>query len=297
MNLTRNQFDVLSFLEHKKTNPATLPELAKETGLSPETLNTVIAQLRDSGFLDNLFIRAQGLEALEPYRVQRAIFIAAGFGSRLVPITLNTPKPLVRVHGVRIIDTMLDALIATGIQDITIVRGYLWEQFDQLLYKYPDIKFIENQSYNDSNNISSAMCVRDKIKNAYILEGDLVLHNPRLITKYQYTSNYLGAPVVETSDWCLETRDNIITKMKIGGKKCHLMFGLSYWNNQDGTKLAEHIKQIFESKNGKEYYWDQVALEHFINEYRISVRECSLDDICEIDTFAELQRLDRSYLI
>lgn len=43
--------------------------------------------------------------------VKRAIIIAAGFGSRLVPITLERPKPLVVGNGIRIIDTLLDALL------------------------------------------------------------------------------------------------------------------------------------------------------------------------------------------
>ena len=117
----------------------------------------------------------KGLQELEPYRVKRAIFIAAGFGSRLVPITLNTPKPLVRVKGVRIIDTLLDAVIAAGIEEIIIVRGYLAEQFDQLKYKYPMVKFVENPLYNEANNISSVMCIRYLLSNAYILEADLLL--------------------------------------------------------------------------------------------------------------------------
>ena len=50
--------------------------------------------------------------------------------------------------------------LAAGIDDIFIVRGYLAEQFDQLLYKYPRVKFLENPAYNDANNISSAMCAR-----------------------------------------------------------------------------------------------------------------------------------------
>ena len=126
-----------------------------------------------------------GLEALEPYRVKRAVFIAAGFGSRLVPVTLNTPKPLVRVNGTRMIDTLLDAVVAAGIEEIIVVRGYLSEQFDQLLYKYPQIKFIENPIYNEANNISSLMHVRYLLRQAYVLEADLVLYNPKLITKYQ----------------------------------------------------------------------------------------------------------------
>jgi CTP:phosphocholine cytidylyltransferase-like protein len=251
--------------------------------------------LGEAGFTGRQGITDQGLEALEPFRVKRAVFIAAGFGSRLVPITLNTPKPLVRVKGVRIIDTLLDAVKAAGIGEIIIVRGYLGEQFDQLLYKYPGIKFLENPSYNESNNISSAMCVRYQLQNAYVLESDLLLHNPHLITKYQYASNYLGVPTELTDDWCFETRNRIITRLRVGGRNCHHMFGVSYWNGRDGAKLAEHIKQVYEMPGGKERYWDQVALEYFIKEYQIEVRECSFEDIVEIDTFSELKKLDETY--
>ena len=68
------------------------------------------------GLVDGGAVSASGLDALEPYRVKRAVIIAAGFGSRLVPVTLNTPKPLVRVNGKRIIDGILDALLAAGIE-------------------------------------------------------------------------------------------------------------------------------------------------------------------------------------
>ena len=66
------------------------------------------------------------------------------FRTPLGSITLNTPKPLVRVHGRRIIDSLLDACLAAGIKEIYLVRGYLAEQFDQLLYQYPMIRFLEN---------------------------------------------------------------------------------------------------------------------------------------------------------
>lgn len=57
--------------------------------------------------------------------------MAAGFGSRMLPITVNTPKPMVRVNGIRIIDTLIDALLKAHIEEIYIVRGYLAEEFEQ----------------------------------------------------------------------------------------------------------------------------------------------------------------------
>jgi CTP:phosphocholine cytidylyltransferase-like protein len=300
--ISRPQFEILTLLEalQRADDPKkaiTQRVMAKQTGLSVGTVNKTLTQLDEAAYTENNQISAKGIEALEPFRVKRAVFLAAGFGSRLVPITLNTPKPMVRVRGVRIIDTLLDAVLAAGIEEIIIVRGYLGEQFDQLLYKYPGIKFLENPFYNESNNISSAMCVRYQLKNAYVLESDLYLSKAALIAKYQYTSNYLGVPTDLTDDWCFETRNGAISKLKVGGKNCHHMFGISYWDEKDGAKMSEHIKAVYEMPGGKERYWDQVALEYFIKEYTIEVRECSFDDIIEIDTFPDLKKLDHTYSV
>ena len=235
------------------------------------------------------------LQALEPYRVKRAIFIAAGFGLRMAPITINTPKPLIRVNGVRIIDTLLDAVCAAGIEEIIIVRGYLSELFDLLKNKYPSITFLENPAYNEANNISSLLYARHLLNNAYVIESDLLLSNPKLITKYQYSSNYLAIPAERTDDWCFETEGKVITKVKIGGHNTHQMVGISYWNETDGAKLANHIKQAYEMPDGKKLYWDEVALKYFTGDYKVEVRECTFNDIIEIDTFDELKKLDESY--
>ena len=292
--LTRKQFDVLTYIERTE-GKLSQRKIAEATNMSAGTVNKVISELGDAQLLDNGAVTELGYAALEPYRVKRAIFIAAGFGSRLVPITLNTPKPLVRVKGVRMIDTLLDAVVAAGIEEIYIVRGYLGEQFDQLLYKYPNIKFIENPLFNEANNISSALLARHLMQNAYVLEADLYLSNPNLITKYQYTSNYLGVYTDFTDDWCFETKNRVITKVKIGGNNCHHMFGISYWNEEAGAKLYDDIKKVYEMPGGKERYWDQVSLEYCLSNYTVEVRECTFDDIVEIDSFADLKKIDPIY--
>lgn len=294
MSITKNQFDILTFME-KNPEPLTQRTIANAIKKSVGTVNKIIVDLTQRGFVNKGEITPEGVEALQPYRVKRAVFIAAGFGSRMVPITLNTPKPLVKVNGVRIIDTLLDAVVKVGIEEIYIVRGYLSEQFDQLLYKYKNIKFIENPIYNESNNISSVLCARYLLKNAYVFEADLLLYNPNLIEKYQYSSNYLGVPVDSTDDWCFQTTDGYISKFGLGGENCYHMFGVSYWSERDGGALAEHLDQAYRSPGGKERYWDQVPLEFFIKEYKIAVRECTFDDIVEIDTFRELKALDPAY--
>lgn len=295
MSITRKQFAILTLLE-RENRKISQREIAELTGMSLGSVSRTLEMLRNEGLTDGVKVTEKGLEILEPYRVKRAVFIAAGFGSRLVPITLNTPKPLVRVNGTRMIDTLLDAVVAAGIEEIYLVRGYLKEQFDQLLYKYPMIKFIDNPIYNEANNISSTLYARNLLKNAYVFEADLVLYNPALITKYQYTSNYLGVPVEKTDDWCFEVKNRVITKLCIGGSNCYHMFGISYWNEEDGKKLEEDIKKVFEMPGGKERYWDQVALEFCLKNYQVEVRPCTFEDIIEIDTYNDLKNIDHTYI-
>ncbi len=291
---SKKQFDVLSLLA-TENNTFNQRELSKVTGYSLGTVNKILKEFTESGLISNGTITSKGLETLEPFRAKRAVFIAAGFGSRLVPVTLNTPKPLVRVNGKRIIDGLIDACLNAGIEEIYIVRGYLAEQFDQLLYKYPMIKFIENPSYNEANNISSALCARYLLSNSYVFEADLLINNPKIITKYHYSSDFLAIKTERTDDWCFEETDGFISEEKVGGENCWQMVGISYWNEADGKKLASHIKEVFERPGGKERYWEQVPLVYFKKEYKVLIRECFMEDIKEIDTFRELKAIDKSY--
>ena len=161
---------------------------------------------KEDGFIEGedevLGITPEGLAALEPYRVKRAIVLAAGFGSRMMPATADRPKPMVRVNGVRLIDTLLDALTAAGINDITVVGGYRFEKLYDLLEKYPFLRLIDNKDYARTNNISSAVLSSDYLKDGcYYCEADLYITNPQVITKYQYASNILGSWSMETDDW------------------------------------------------------------------------------------------------
>lgn len=285
MNLTKSQFDILEKLAAQETLQENL-----SNGKTAE-------ELTELGYISAGQITLSGLNALEPYRVKRAVFIAAGFGSRMVPITFNTPKPLVRVHGVRIIDHLIDACLAAGINEIYIVRGYLAEQFDQLLYKYPMIRFLENPVYNEANNISSALVARYMLSNAYVFEADLLLSNPNIIKKYHYASNFLGIKKDRSDDWCFRVKDGIIVEQEVGGEGDDIwqMVGISYWNDRDGRKLSEDIAKVYQSPGGKERYWEQVPLKYCKDNYQVKIRDCLESDIVEIDTFKELKAIDPTY--
>lgn len=300
MNITRNQFEILSMIEREGGKKITQRQMSKETGLSLGNVNKAFAQVKELGLVSvneskEVQITKSGLYALEPYRVKRVIIVAAGFGGRMVPITVNTPKPLIRVRGKRIIETILDTVEARGIKEVIIVRGYLKEQFDDLKRLYPNIKFLDNLLFNDANNIASLLLAKDKLSNAYIMDGDLILNNKSLIRKYEYTTNFLGVYEEKTDDWCLEVEKGHVRDTKIGGVNCYRSYGISYWTKEDGVKLKECLEKVWNMPGGKTKFWGQIPLEVCAKEFDVEIRPCAKGDIEEINTFKELKEIDPIY--
>ena len=294
-NLTRKQFDVLTYLE-KNEGVKTQREIAEGTKMSVGSVNRTMASLVEEGLLVDKKLTDKAYLELEPYRAKRAVFIAAGFGSRLRPVTNEIPKPLVKVNGVRIIDTLIDGVMSAGVEEIYVVCGYLGEQFEVLKEKYPHIHLVTNPLYTTCNNISSVLLTRDHLRNAYVLEADLFIHNKAIFDKYLYHSSYLGIPTDETDDWYFKTGDDgVIYELGIGSKDCYRMLGISYWNAEDGARLEEHVKATFDMPGGKDEDWCYVPLVAFKDAYHVHVRECAMEDIEEIDTFEELCAIDPSY--
>ena len=294
--MDRLEFDVLSSVAESVDL-----SLRKEIfGYSDKCIEETTARLCAAGLLDAGGVTSAGYAALEPYKVQRAVFLAAGFGSRMVPVTINTPKPMVRVHGKRIIETLIDAVLQAGIEEIYIVRGYLGEEFELLKYKYPMLHLIENPEYNGTGTISSFYYARDLLEGAYVLESDLVVSNPKVIHKYHYTSDFLGTRMEETDDWYLKVNQSgIINEIGVGGKGENLfkLIGMSYWTPEDGRKLARDIKEAYEGHDGKKLPMSYVPFRVYKDDYCVSIMPCKADDVVEIDSFAELQAFDDVYKI
>ena len=150
--MNRYQFEVLTYIEKNGKKKYPMRTLSDTLKISGTAISKALDELENEALIkrceDQMEITERGLEALEPYRVKRAVIMAAGFGSRMVPVTLDRPKPMVAVNGVRIIDTLLDALVSVGIKDITLVRGYKKEKFDEILDKYPFINLVDNDIYD-----------------------------------------------------------------------------------------------------------------------------------------------------
>ena len=231
------------------------------------------------------------------YKAERAIIMAAGLGKRLQPITLTTPKPLVKVNGVRLIDTVIKALNVNGIKEIYVVVGYLKEQFKSLEQDYPGLVLLENPYYSECNNISSLYVAREHIDNTIIIDGDQFIYNSDILNPYFSRSGYNAVWTnIPTDEWLMSVEDGIVKHCnRNGGNHGWQLYSVSFWSSDDGKRLKRHLEIEFEEKNNRQVYWDDVAMFIYHNEYKLGIRKMNRNDIIEIDTIRELVNLDKSY--
>lgn len=233
------------------------------------------------------------------YKVKRAIVMAAGLGTRLHPITLHTPKPLVIVNGVRMIDTIIRSLRENGIFEIYVVVGYLKEQFACLEKEYPGLKIIENPYYDTCNNISSLYVAREYLEDVIILDGDQMIYNPKILFPYFERSGYNCVWTEQpTNEWLLSVKNGIVLSCsRTGGEKGWQLFSVSRWTAEDGRQLKQHLELEFEEKQNRQIFWDDIALFCYPEKYRLGIYEMQSGDILEIDSLEELAVIDTHYKI
>ena len=231
------------------------------------------------------------------YKVERAIIMAAGKGTRMRPVTLHTPKPFVKVNGKRMIDSVIEALHKNGISEIYIVVGYLKDQFEILPKEYENVKLIENPFYDTCNNISSLYVARDYIENAIILDGDQIIYHEKILAPEFDRSGYNAVWTDdETEEWLMTVEKGIVTSCsRTGGKGGWQLYSVSRWNEADGKRLKHHLELEFNEKYNRQIYWDDVVMFCHADEYELGIRPMNADDVIEIDNLEELIALDGSY--
>ena len=227
--------------------------------------------------------------------------MAAGRGERLNPVTLDTPKPLVKVNGVRMIDTIIEGLHENGINEIHVVTGYMMERFSELREKYPDIDIISNQDYAEYNNISSLYAAKAILKqgDCMILDGDLVIRNSKILHPDFERSGYSAIwTEEETDEWLMQVDDSgtVTSCSRTGGEKGWILFSISRWSTEDCLKLKKYLEYEYDHAGNRHLYWDDVAMFRHFDKFSLGITPMNRGDVVEIDSYDELVEVDGSYV-
>lgn len=283
-----------------KNKEITQRRIASETNLSLGLVNKTIAEAVKNNLLNdelNYSMTAEGNTLLETFKVDNAIIMAAGFGSRFVPITYDTPKGLVEVMGERMIERQIKQLHEVGITDISIVVGYLKEKFEYLTDKY-GVKLIYNPDYSIKNNISSLFYAQKELKNTYILTSDIYMRD-NLYREYEAYSYYI-AEFFDDSDgeWALElNRSNLITNVNPNGdKNVWAMYGPAFFRKEFSDELSRLIDKYYHMPSAAQWYWEDVYVDN-IGTLDMYARKVDKGSVQEFESIEELRQFDSSYLV
>lgn len=222
-----------------------------------------------------------------------AIILAAGMGTRLRPLTEDTPKCLVKVNGIPIIERQIAFLKEKGIQDITIVSGYKAKRLDYLKSKQ-GVDIVFNKNYAQYNNIYSLYLVLDRFEDTYVIEGDVWMKQNCFRTDLK-VSTYLACwKESYQNEWGLLTdNEQNVKSIQIGDGSGYLMSGISYWIKTDCILLKEKLRLKIENENFQDLYWDTIVLEVMNN---LTIKLLPVKDLYEIDTVDELRQIEKGCL-
>lgn len=272
--------------------------LAKELNISLGNTNKCVKNAIEAGYLiqtaSQYHLTKKGMQKLDEFRVTNAIIIAAGFGSRFVPLTFEMPKGLLEVFGERMIERQIKQLHQAGIYNITIMVGYLKEKFDYLIDKY-NVKLIYNPEYSKKNTLATLYHCRHLLDNTYILSSDHWMKE-NIFHAYEpeswYSSVYMNG---KTSEWCLkEDKKGRITQIDIGGCDSYVMYGPVYFDRTFSQKLVPLLEEFYHRPGTENFYWEHILI-HNLNSLVMYLYKQPENTVYEFENLEELRQFDTKY--
>jgi CTP:phosphocholine cytidylyltransferase-like protein/thiamine kinase-like enzyme len=231
---------------------------------------------------------------VENRKVDNAIILAAGFGSRFIPVTFEIPKGLVPVKGKPLLERQIEQLREAGIRDIIIVTGYRREAFSYLKEKY-GVRLVYNKDYAVKNNLSSLYYARRFLKNSYIIYSDNWLEKNLFHDAEERSWYSCVYKEGETDEWCVSSDENDkITGVSIGGRDSWVMYGPVFLGEEFSVPFKEKIFEYFHKPGHENDMWEDVYIAE-LSKFDLYLNKRETDEVLEFETLDELRAFDPDY--
>ena len=256
--------------------------LAERSGHSLGVVNRSLRALIAEGYLDRaMHLTPKGEELRDRLRPKRAIILAAGFGMRMVPINLETPKALLEVSGEPLIERQIRQLHEAGIHEIYVVVGFMKEKFEYRIDEY-GIKLVVNRDYASKNNLHSMALVTDHLSDAYIVPCDIwCAQNP--FSAHELYSWYMVSDREDPeSDVRVNRRRELVAVDRASGDRSadrkaygkgsgtrsgpsktigNAMVGIAYLQEDIAQIVRERIRELCASREYDGAFWEEALYE------------------------------------
>ena len=261
--------------------------LAEESGHSLGVVNRSLRNLAKAGYLnDAMQLTDKAIELGEKRRPRRAVILAAGFGMRMVPINLESPKALLEVNGQTLIERQICQLHEAGIHEIYVVAGFMKEKFDYLIDEY-GVQLVINRDYASRNNLYSMKLVLDHIDNAYIVPCDIwCAANP-----FSSRELYSWYMVSDREDPDSDVRVNRKRELVAAGTSGNAMIGIAYLQGEDAAVVRERIRALCGTFGKDGAFWEEALYER--GKMIVPAKTVPAGEAVEINTYEQLRELDR----
>ena len=293
--MTRNEFNLLYAV--KKHGLLSYRKLKDLAGVSTGFISQAVKDFTQRSWVDAEGITAQGLAALEPYKVDNAVIMAAGMSPRFVPLALEKPKGLLVVKNEVLIERQIEQLQEAGIREIILVLGYKKEAFFYLEDRYEGIRIVINPEYNTKHNTHTLFLAQKYIRNSYICSSDDYFEtNP--FEAYVYQPYYAGVRVTEKTDEWYMTPDSKgnIARIRKTGDKGFVMLGHAYWDKSFSEAMIRILNEDAAVGNYDQTVWEQALADNLKNLPPMEIKLYPQDTIFEFDSLEELRAFDQYYV-
>ncbi len=282
--MNKHNYDIL--LSLLNTPLANQRDLSKQCGISLGAVNSSLKILRDEGFLDNHnILTAKTSALLEERKPVRAIILAAGFGMRMVPINIETPKALLTIRGEVLIERLIKQLHEVDVREIYVVVGYMKERFEYLRDTF-GVHLIYNSEYSLKNNLHSVSLALNFLSNTYIIPCDLWCdENP--FRHYELYSWYMVSDVIHKDSCVTVNRKNQLVKTKAPGNR---MIGISYLTAAECEIVQSNISRMCCQSLFDNDFWESALYSK--DRMVVYARTVPEKSVTEINTYEQLRTID-----